>query len=81
MGRLKLRLSDAAITASKPGYLRLRILRGRSQDQSQGQSQDPRFRVAEPDSGSRSQIQGRGARLVPDSWNNSVKRPYEPINL
>ena len=38
MGRLELRLSDAGITASKPGYLRLEILRGRSQDQSEDQS-------------------------------------------
>ena len=39
MGPVNLRLSDATKHASKPGILRLEILRGRSQDQSEGQGQ------------------------------------------
>ena len=35
MGHLKLRLFDANITASKPGYLRYEILGGRSRNQSE----------------------------------------------
>ena len=39
MGPSNLRIFDATKDASKPVYLRLKILRGRSQDQS-GRSQD-----------------------------------------
>ena len=54
MGRPKLRLSDATGTPLKPVYLRYEILRGRSQDQSEGldpgpdPGPDPGFQVPDP---------------------------------
>ena len=79
LGPSQLRLFDATKRPSKPVYLRLRILRGRSRDQSGPVRESHPGPDPGPDPGPVSRIPDPSISDLNNITKILVKRPYEPI--